>query len=40
VCDKYLQHVRSKVITDAPEELDSRVSGDERRNREYFKAKF
>ncbi len=33
------QHVkRSKVILDAPQELDSGVSGDERRNMETFNA--
>jgi hypothetical protein len=35
-----VKHVRSKVIIDAPEELDSGVSGDERWNREHFQAKF
>jgi hypothetical protein len=35
------QHVRrSKVILDAPQELDSGVSGDEGRDREHFKAEF
>jgi hypothetical protein len=41
VCSDLKQHVRrSKVILDAPQELDSGVSGDEGRDREHFKAEF